>query len=173
MFHFNRRKTLPASPEIEICAPCDGMLFPLESSADAVFAAKTLGEGFFIQPSDTLIYAPLSGTISALFPTKHAIGIQSEEGIEVLLHIGIDTVYAKGLPIESDVRIHERIRRGELLAQIDLTQFHPQNLCCDVYVFITDQKGYTITSVQPFNRQVYEGEVLMRCKKRAKENTIT
>ena len=157
MFHFNRRKTLPASPEIEICAPCDGMLFPLESSADAVFAAKTLGEGFFIQPSDTLIYAPLSGTISALFPTKHAIGIQSEEGIEVLLHIGIDTVYAKGLPIESDVRIHERIRRGELLAQIDLT----------------DQKGYTITSVQPFNRQVYEGEVLMRCKKRAKENTIT
>ena len=82
MFHFNRRKTLPASPEIEICAPCDGMLFPLESSADAVFAAKTLGEGFFIQPSDTLIYAPLSGTISALFPTKHAIGIQSEEGIE-------------------------------------------------------------------------------------------
>ena len=113
MFHFNRRKTLPASPEIEICAPCDGMLFPLESSADAVFAAKTLGEGFFIQPSDTLIYAPLSGTISALFPTKHAIGIQSEEGIEVLLHIGIDTVYAKGLPIESDVRIHERIRRGE------------------------------------------------------------
>ena len=149
------------------------MLFPLESSADAVFAANTLGEGFFIQPSDTLIYAPLSGTISALFPTKHAIGIQSEEGIEVLLHIGIDTVYAKGLPIESDVRIHERIRRGELLAQIDLTQFHRQNLCCDVYVFITDQKGYTITSVQPFNRQVYEGEVLMRCKKRAKENTIT
>ena len=80
----------------------------------------------------------------------------------MLLHIGIDTVYAKGLPIESDVRIHERIRRGELLAQIDLTQFHRQNLCCDVYVFITDQKGYTITSVQPFNRQVYEGEVLMR-----------
>ena len=72
-----------------------GRLNQLEASNDEVFATKTLGEGFFVRASENQIFAPVSGIITSVFPTKHAIGIRSENGMEIMLHIGVDTVRVK------------------------------------------------------------------------------
>lgn len=80
----------------EILSPIQGKLYPLSKAKDEAFASESLGKGALIQPSNGKVYAPFDGTIVTLFPTKHAIGIVSDDGIEMLIHFGIDTVNLNG-----------------------------------------------------------------------------
>ena len=86
-------------------APVDGTFVPLSEVADPVFSQKMMGEGFGIQPASSKIYAPIKGTVTTIFQTKHAIGLASQSGSEVLIHIGLDTVELAGAPCE--VHVHE------------------------------------------------------------------
>lgn len=83
---------------ISVTAPCSGRVIPISEVNDPIFSKKVLGEGFAVVTENQMIYAPLTGHVTSVFPTKHALGIKSEDGIEYLIHIGIDTVELQGKP---------------------------------------------------------------------------
>ncbi|MFV0550867.1 MAG: PTS glucose transporter subunit IIA [Anaerorhabdus sp.] len=99
--------------------PVSGNCIPMEKVNDTVFSQKMMGDGFAIIPSDKTIYSPFSGEVSVLFPTKHAIGIKSDAGVEVLIHVGIDTVSLKGEGFESFVQQGDKITQGDKLIDVD------------------------------------------------------
>lgn len=97
MFNFFKKSKSKGN---EVKAPIKGNLIPLSEVSDDVFSQKMLGDGFAVKPTGQEVVAPVSGTITTLFPTKHAIGIKTAEGLEVLIHLGIDTVELKGEPFK-------------------------------------------------------------------------
>lgn len=103
-----------------ICkVPVKGNIKPIEQADDAAFAAKAMGDGLAIDPEDTTVTAPFDGTIAALFPTKHAIGLVSENGAEVLIHIGIDTVDLNGEHFTAFVKQGDKVKAGQKLVEFD------------------------------------------------------
>lgn len=106
--------------EVEIYSPGKGQIIPLSEVPDQVFAQKMMGDGVGFVPEDGEIVAPFDGTVKTIFPTKHAIGIESDEGIELLIHIGIDTVKLDGSGFESMVSTGDTIKKGQKLMQVDL-----------------------------------------------------
>lgn len=118
MFNFFK-KNKKNSNGVKVQAVVDGDLIPITSVKDDVFSSKMLGDGFAIKPSDKQIYAPLDGEVSTLFPTKHAIGIKTDKGLEVLIHLGIDTVELKGAPFTVNVKQGDRVEAGQAIATMD------------------------------------------------------
>lgn len=84
-----------------LVAPATGLLMPITDVSDPIFAQKTMGEGFGVEPTSNQIVAPASGRIVLIADTKHAIGIRTDSGVEILIHMGIDTVELKGTPLKS------------------------------------------------------------------------
>lgn len=101
-------------------SPIKGELKPIKEVPDAVFAEKMMGDGFAIVPEDGLIVSPVDGTIVNLFPTKHAIGIVSDAGREILIHVGIDTVKLEGKGFEALVAQDDKVKRGQTLLKVDI-----------------------------------------------------
>ena len=93
MFGFKKKK-------LELAMPVDGKIISLTEVPDEVFSTGMMGQGFAIEPSSDEIYAPVAGTITNIFPTKHAISLKTKEGLELLLHLGLDTVELAGKPFE-------------------------------------------------------------------------
>lgn len=107
------------SSKIKVDAPIKGTAVAMKDVADPVFSSEAMGKGIAFKPEDDELVAPLSGTISAVFPTSHAIGITSDSGIELLLHIGIDTVQLKGKYFKTLVEQGQKVRMGETLIHFD------------------------------------------------------
>ncbi len=103
-----------------IYAPLDGEIVPLEKVNDIVFSNKMMGDGIAIKPKSSEICSPVNGVVTALFPTKHAIGIEGTSGERVIIHIGIDTVELKGEGFEAKVKQGDKVTAGQLLIVIDL-----------------------------------------------------
>lgn len=103
-------------------APVTGRFVPLEEVKDKMFSSKVLGDGFAIDPASGTVKAPVDGTITVAYPTGHAYGIRTEGGMEILIHIGIDTVELDGDGFKTYVKQGQRIRKGELLAEVDLAK---------------------------------------------------
>lgn len=106
--------------EETITAPLDGTIMRLEDVPDPVFAQNMMGDGIAIDPADGDVVAPVDGEIIQLFPTKHAIGLRSEAGVELLIHVGIDTVSMNGEGFTAYVRAGDRVKRGDRLLSVDL-----------------------------------------------------
>ncbi|WP_436862050.1 glucose-specific PTS transporter subunit IIBC [Staphylococcus caeli] len=106
--------------DIKVYAPGKGQIIPLSEVPDQVFAQKMMGDGVGFIPENGKIVAPFDGTVKTIFPTKHAIGLESEQGLELLIHIGIDTVKLNGEGFESFVNTGDTIHKGQLLMQVDL-----------------------------------------------------
>ena len=100
--------------------PIKGELIAITEVNDQVFSQKMMGDGFAIIPSENTVISPLSGTVDVVFPTKHAIGIKSNTGIEFIIHIGIDTVKLNGEGFTSYVEQGQNISQGEKLVTFDL-----------------------------------------------------
>jgi len=103
-----------------IAMPMTGTLMPLSEVPDDTFASKIMGDGFAILPKDGTVVAPADGRIVVLFPTKHAIGMVTDDGLEILIHVGIDTVKLQGKGFEAFVSQGERVKEGQLLLRADL-----------------------------------------------------
>ncbi|SHJ16625.1 PTS system D-glucose-specific IIA component, Glc family (TC 4.A.1.1.9)/PTS system D-glucose-specific IIB component, Glc family (TC 4.A.1.1.9)/PTS system D-glucose-specific IIC component, Glc family (TC 4.A.1.1.9) [Geosporobacter subterraneus DSM 17957] len=110
----------------DIVMPLKGKLLQLEEVPDEVFSKKMMGEGFAIEPADGEVVSPVNGTVMTLFPTKHAIGIVAENGLEILIHFGIDTVNLKGEGFEALVEQGDRVKIGQPLLRVNLNTVKKQ-----------------------------------------------
>lgn len=103
----------------ELVAVADGKVLPISEVLDPVFAEKMMGEGFAIDPTSDVIVSPISGTLVQVADTLHAYGIQSDSGVEVLVHVGLDTVNLQGKGFEAKVKIGDAVKKGDPLVKID------------------------------------------------------
>ncbi|WP_010198867.1 glucose-specific PTS transporter subunit IIBC [Bacillus sp. m3-13] len=108
------------SAEFDVVMPMTGKLLPITEVPDKIFSQKMMGDGFAIEPTDGKVVSPVAGKIVNLFPTKHAIGIETADGREVLVHVGIDTVNLKGKGFESLVEQGDTVEQGQALLNVDL-----------------------------------------------------
>ncbi|KPU27378.1 hypothetical protein TR13x_04670 [Caloranaerobacter sp. TR13] len=115
MFKFFRR-----NKSRDILAPMMGKIINIENVPDEVFSQKMVGDGIAIEPTDGIAVAPCDGKIIQIFPTNHAIGIETEEGLQILIHIGIDTVELKGEGFKSYVNKGDYVKAGDKLLEVDL-----------------------------------------------------
>ena len=104
----------------EVYSVADGQVIELEQVKDPVFSQKMMGDGFAVEPTNGNIVSPVSGTVSSIFPTKHALGLVTESGLEVLVHIGLDTVSLEGKPFDVKVSEGQKVAVGDLLVTADL-----------------------------------------------------
>ena len=105
--------------QLEIASPIKGRVLKLESVKDAAFASGVLGKGAAVLPEEGKVYAPASGVVSALFPTLHALGIETDDGVQILIHIGLDTVQLNVEGFEAMIKQGDRIEKGQLLITFD------------------------------------------------------
>jgi PTS system glucose-specific IIA component len=115
MFRFLLRNKV-----VEFSSPVIGNAMPLTVVPDQVFAAKMVGDGMAFEAKEGIIYSPVDGIIDSVFPTKHAIGIRTREGLKVIIHIGIDTVNLKGNGFESLVHRNQVVKSGAKLLAFDM-----------------------------------------------------
>lgn len=116
MFDFFKKK----DKGIEIGSPVKGKAVPISKVSDPTFGEEILGKGVAIQPADGKIYAPADGTIEMLFDTKHAVSMTTTEGVELLVHIGLDTVALKGEHFTAHKENGDAVKKGDLLISVDL-----------------------------------------------------
>lgn len=115
-----------SNKKVEIFAPVDGEIIHLKNVNDAAFSQELMGPGFAIEPKANRVVSPVTGIIDSIFPTKHAIVIKNKQGINVLIHMGIDTVELNGAGFDVSVTVGQAISEGELLATIDLSYLESQ-----------------------------------------------
>ena len=137
MFGLFKAKKKTGQP---IIAPVTGILMPLDDVTDDVFSPKMMGDGFAIQPEESQIVSPVSGTVSTVFPTKHAIGITTPEGLDVLVHMGLDTVELDGKPFKVDVALNDVVTAGQPLATIDREQIKKSGYDDTIVVIYTNME---------------------------------
>lgn len=125
-----------------IVSPIKGNAIPLAEVKDAAFASEMIGKGLAIIPSEGKVYAPFDGTVEALFATKHAIGLKSESGIEVLIHIGIDTVKLDGKGFTSHIVQGDVVKKGQLLVEFDIPFIKEQGYDVTTPVMVTNMDDY-------------------------------
>ena len=111
----------------KLVAPVSGNLIPLSQVSDPVFSQGMMGEGFAVEPTNAKVVAPIDGVIKSIFPTKHALTLTSNQGRDLLIHIGIDTVQLKGVGFQVLVEEGQRVSSGESLVIFDLTKSRRKN----------------------------------------------
>lgn len=124
--------------EETILAPIEGTIKPIEDSSDAAFASGALGKGVVIIPSDGKVYAPVSGTVTVLFPSLHAIGITSDSGVELLIHIGINTVQLEGKGYIAHIKQGDHVECGQLLVEFDMEYITKEGYSLETPVLVTN-----------------------------------
>lgn len=131
----------------EIYCPVNGEVLAIEAVSDPVFASKAMGDGFAVEPTDGVVYSPVIGKVTSVFPTKHAIGLVTEDGLEVLVHIGIDTVALNGEGFDILVTEDTAVTAETQLAQVDLAYL------CQEQKPTTTMVIFTNLADQPFKVQ--------------------
>ncbi len=135
MGFFSRKK------KEEFVCPMTGILCPMEEVPDPAFSEKLMGDGFAVELTDGAVKAPLSGTIAAAFPTGHAFGIRTKEGMEILIHIGIDTVNLQGAGFAVKVKEGDTVKQGDVLVDVDVDYVKGQGKSvCSPVIFTGGQK---------------------------------
>lgn len=123
--------------------PCtEGNIIKLSDVNDEVFSTGMMGKGFAIVPNDGKIIAPVDATVEMLFPTKHAIGLKTKSGAEILIHIGINTVELEGNGFNCHAKIGDKVKKGELLETIDLEYINTQNYDSTIMVIVTNTNQF-------------------------------
>ncbi|MCX8722480.1 MULTISPECIES: PTS sugar transporter subunit IIA [Lactobacillus] len=123
---------------VELFAPATGKFLSLNSVPDKMFAQKVMGDGYAVEPVENDLYCPLNATITNIFSTKHAISLTTDSGLEVLLHLGIDTVELNGKPFNILVKKDQAIKAGDLLGAMDLKQIMAAGKSPDIMVIFTN-----------------------------------
>ena len=145
----------------EVVSPLAGQVKPLSQATDPVFSSGVMGQGIVIEPSQGELVSPVNGTVTVLFPTKHAVGIVSEEGVEMLMHIGMDTVSLDGKGFEAHVAQGDKVVVGQQLISFDMDVIKEAGLVTETPVIITNQDDFQADVEGNLPRDIKRGEVLM------------
>ncbi|MCD7949784.1 MAG: sucrose-specific PTS transporter subunit IIBC [Erysipelotrichaceae bacterium] len=154
------KKLAVTTKEVEsnvIYAPIKGEMKTISACSDPMFASKAMGDGVVIIPNEGMLKSPVNGQVTMVFPTKHAIGLMSDEGNEILIHIGLDTVNLEGKPFELFVENGQTVTVGQPLVQIDLDMIKKEGLSTETPVLITNQKEFDIIGAESIN---YEDKIM-------------
>ncbi|MEG0591702.1 MAG: sucrose-specific PTS transporter subunit IIBC [Coprobacillus sp.] len=136
-FVLHKREIAKQEKSKTLVMPMKGKVAPLDQTPDEVFSQKMMGDGFVVFPSEGTLYSPVDGEVTMIFPTAHAIGIKDNNGIEILIHVGIDTVNLEGKPFELMVEVGQTIKQGDVLMNIDLKMIEENNCSIATPVIIT------------------------------------
>ncbi|MGS2780347.1 beta-glucoside-specific PTS transporter subunit IIABC [Robertmurraya sp. GLU-23] len=147
------------SKQVTIFSPLTGEVLPLSSIKDQAFASGALGDGVAIEPSEGKLFAPVSGRVTALFPTNHAIGFTTDEGVELLIHIGMDTVELGGKYFTSHVSMDSLVEKGQLLIEFDIQKIKAEGLSVTTPVVVTNHAQFTLEKTN--QTQIKSGDQLI------------
>lgn len=128
---------------IVIASPLSGRVIPLEEVADGVFSEKMVGDGFAVKPTDNQVYAPADCEVTTVFGTRHAIGLTTPEGCELLIHLGIDTVQLNGAPFTINVKEGDTLKKGDLIGSFDEKAILDAGYRTVTPVVVTNSDAYT------------------------------
>lgn len=144
---------------IEVLSPVEGDIVPLENLEDAAFFSGTLGKGIAVEPSKGVVVSPVDGVISAFFHTKHALGIKGDNGLEILIHVGMDTIRLEGEGFTAKAEQGQKVKKGQVLLEFDIDFIH--------------SKGYSLTTpVLITNLSEHDGMILWKEKKVTTEDCL-
>ena len=143
--------------QIEIGSPIKGKVLKLESIQDEAFASGILGKGAAILPEEGMVYAPADGVIATLFPTLHAIGMKTDEGVELLIHIGLDTVQLNGEGFQAMIQQGDRVKKGQLLVTFDKDFIEGKGFCIETPVLVANSDDF-LDVVETQKEQIVPGE---------------
>jgi PTS system beta-glucosides-specific IIC component len=157
----NVKKDTMIESEVTIMTPIAGEVRDLAETNDNTFAQELIGKGIAIMPSNGKVYAPFNGFVEALFKSKHAIGLRADNGIELLVHIGMDTVNLEGKYFTSHVKQGQKITAGELLIEFDMKAIEEEGYNLITPVVITNSNEYSDVSTIA-NGTIKEREALLK-----------
>ena len=127
----------------KITSPIKGEVMTLSSIEDEAFASGLLGKGVAISPSEGKVVAPEDGILTTLFPTNHAIGMTTDEGVELLIHVGMDTVQLEGQHFVPKAKQGERIKKGQVLVEFDMAAIQRKGFSLITPIIVTNSKTFT------------------------------
>ena len=157
-------ETKAVSNTVTILTPVEGKAIALAQVADGVFSEGMLGKGAAVLPSDGIVTMPVNGTVEAVFPTKHAYGIQSDDGVEVLVHIGIDTVEMNGEGFSTNVSQGDHLNAGDVLGSFSIEAIEAAGYVSTVIVVISNTDDFAeVTGIE--NTEVSSGDTLIQVVK--------
>ena len=137
------KEIVPLNKKVKVMSPMEGNIVPLSDVNDATFSQEIMGKGIAIEPTVGQVVAPFDGTVTALFHTKHAIGLTSDEGVEVLIHVGIDTVQLNGEHYKAYIQNGDKIKAGDLLVEFDIEAIKVAGYEVVTPVIITNTPTYS------------------------------
>lgn len=144
---FKNTQTSEAINPNGIYCPAKGKITELKDIADGVFSEGMLGQGAAIIPEDGKFYAPFNGTVQMVYDTKHALGLLSDSGIELLIHIGLDTVELGGTPFSVKVKDGQKIKKGDLLATADLKAIEKSGRKTITPIIVTNSDDFSAVNL--------------------------
>lgn len=150
---------------VEIVSPLAGQVKELSQATDPVFSSGVMGQGLVIDPSEGELVSPVNGTVTVLFPTKHAVGIVSDEGVEMLMHIGMDTVGLDGKGFEVHIAQGDHVTIGQKLISFDMDVIKAAGLVTETPVIITNQDAFVADMSGEYPSHIKCGDKLMTAKR--------
>ncbi len=146
-----------------IASPVQGTALELKNVDDPVFSAGTIGKGIAVQPNNDEIHAPFDGEVVSVFPTKHAIGLKSDNGVELLIHLGINTVNLKGKYFEVKVEVGQKVKQGDLLETFDVDKIKAAGYDTVVPIIVTNANNFDDIIIEKKNGDSvrFEDQILM------------
>lgn len=152
-----------------VMAPVEGTIIPLTSVKDEVFASEAMGKGLAIVPTNGEVKSPVTGTVSAVYPTGHAIGLTADNGAEILIHIGIDTVQLNGKYFETLVKQNAHVKQGDVLTKFDAAKIKAAGYDTTVMVIVTNTNSYA--AVEPTEATEAQGNWLLKLQPKSAATT--
>ena len=133
------------SRKVELVSPVNGKMIRLRDVPDQVFASEMMGPGVAFISNDGNICSPCDGELMTVFPTKHAIGIKAENGAEILIHFGIDTVQLEGSCFHQKIDAVKKVKKGDLIIEADIEAILEQGYSIDTPMIITNANEFHVT----------------------------
>ncbi|NQP34098.1 PTS system trehalose-specific EIIBC component [Streptococcus suis] len=154
-----------ADTPIQLISPLTGEAKDLSQATDPVFSSGVMGKGMVIDPSEGQLFAPVDGEVSVLFPTFHAIGITTSTGIELLMHIGMDTVGLEGKGFTAHVKQGDKVKAGDLLIDFDIAVIKAAGLVAETPIIVTNQTDFDTQVIGNLPRTITQGETILTITK--------